>query len=366
MTCGLDCQDGGRNKFKGMYAMWRSKDWAQYVLDLPMIEQPGERYEYCSGASYLLSAILQKTTGMRSLDFARKYLFAPLGITDAFWETSPQGIDFGYDQLLLKPHDMAKIGWLYLNNGKWGEKQVVPAAWVEASRWRHVEIASPLADHFGYQWYVDEAYFWALGAWGQFIFIAPEKNIVAVFTSAVPMGKPFLKVKKLFKDYILTSAMSLDPLQDDPEEQKRMNDLAKAIKPIPNRKPISPLPEMGKIVSGKTYVFISNRMRLQSLTLEFPSTSDEALLQLEIRGETRRLAVGLDNVFRLTKTNERLFAYKGAWEGDNIFTYTYRYVNDSSFGEARMQFNGNGKEVMFDVHNKCSGISYHAVGTLSE
>jgi hypothetical protein len=88
------------------------------------------------------------------------------------------------------------------------------------------------------------------------------------------------------------------------------------------------------------------------------------LLQLGIRGETRRLAVGLDNVFRFTKANERLFAYKGAWVGDNIFTYTYRYVNDASFGEARMEFKGN--EVIFDVHNKCSGISYNAVGKLSD
>jgi CubicO group peptidase (beta-lactamase class C family) len=77
MTTGLECIDGYRHRNKGLYEMWRSKNWAQYVLDLPMIEAPGDRFEYCSGATYLLSAILQKTAGMRSLDFARECLFPP-------------------------------------------------------------------------------------------------------------------------------------------------------------------------------------------------------------------------------------------------------------------------------------------------
>ena len=95
-----------------------------------MVEAPGDRFEYSSGATYLLSEILQKTTGMRGLDFARKHLFSPLGITDAYWETNPQGFDYGYDLMLLTPRDMAKIGWLYLNNGEWDGIQVVPSSWV--------------------------------------------------------------------------------------------------------------------------------------------------------------------------------------------------------------------------------------------
>lgn len=74
MTTGLECIDGYRHRNKGLYEMWRSKNWAQYVLDLPMIEAPGDRFEYCSGATYLLSAILQKTAGMRNLDFARELI----------------------------------------------------------------------------------------------------------------------------------------------------------------------------------------------------------------------------------------------------------------------------------------------------
>ena len=133
MASGLECRDSYLYNWVGLEEMKNSSDWAQYVLDLPMAEPPGERFEYCNGVSYLLSVIIQKTTNMRTLEFAKKNLFGPLEITDVRWQTSPQGIDIGWGRMWLKPHDMAKIGWLYLNNGRWGNKQIVSTMWVEAS-----------------------------------------------------------------------------------------------------------------------------------------------------------------------------------------------------------------------------------------
>jgi len=100
--------------------MCSSQDWAQYVLDLPMVASPGDKFEYCSGASYLLSVILQNATKMKAMDFATKYLFEPIGIEDVSWPSSPQGVNIGYGAMQLKPHDMARVGWLYLNKGRWG------------------------------------------------------------------------------------------------------------------------------------------------------------------------------------------------------------------------------------------------------
>ena len=150
MASGLRC--GG---WVGLFDMLNSDDWAQYVLDLPMAEAPGEKFEYCDGASYLLSVIIQNTTKMKTLDFARKHLFEPLGILDVEWLRSPQGIDAGYGDMWLKPHDMAKIGWLYLNKGRWNNKPIVPSAWVEVSTRGHID-ATPY-DNYGYQWWVDSA-----------------------------------------------------------------------------------------------------------------------------------------------------------------------------------------------------------------
>ena len=95
MASGLKCRDSYLYQWEGLFEMRDSNNWAQYVLDLPMAESPGERFEYCNGVSYLLSVIIQNTTKMKTLDFAKKHLFEPLGVIDIGWAKSPQGVDIG-------------------------------------------------------------------------------------------------------------------------------------------------------------------------------------------------------------------------------------------------------------------------------
>ena len=98
--------------------MRQSADWTKFMLDLPMAEAPGTRFEYCNGASFLLSAIIQKATGIKTLEFAEKHLFSHLGITDVRWPANPQGITIGWGEMRLKPRDMATIGYMMLKGGK--------------------------------------------------------------------------------------------------------------------------------------------------------------------------------------------------------------------------------------------------------
>ena len=227
MASGLECRDSYLYRWVGLFEMRSSPDWAQYVLDLPMAEPPGEKFEYCNGVSYLLSVIIQNTTKMKTLDFARKHLFEPLGITDVGWATNPQGIDVGYGEMWLKPHDMAKIGWLYLNKGRWGNKQIVPSAWVEVSTRGHINAT--LFDHYGYQWWVDSAGFYmAVGYKGQFIFVVPEMDIVVVFTSDL-QRHDFYVPRRLLEEYILPAAVSANALPSDKEEQNRLYELANSV-----------------------------------------------------------------------------------------------------------------------------------------
>jgi CubicO group peptidase (beta-lactamase class C family) len=229
MASGLKCGDSYLYRWAGFFEMRYSNDWAQYVLDLPMAEAPGEKFEYCNGVSYLLSVIIQNTTKMKTLDFARKHLFEPLGILDVEWERSPQGIDAGYGEMWLKPHDMAKIGWLYLNRGRWNNKQIVPSAWVEVSTKGHIDAT--LYDNYGYQWWVDSTgYYMAVGFRGQRIFVVPEKNLVAVFTGSGGRGQV---LKNMLDFYIIPAAASPDSLPSNGKEQVRLdalvNSVAKAI-----------------------------------------------------------------------------------------------------------------------------------------
>ena len=206
MTSGFKCEDSYLYRWEGLIRLRFSDDWAQFVLDLPMAAPPGQRFEYCNGVSYLLSVIIQQTTKMRTLAFARKHLFDPLGIDDIDWETSPQEVDVGWGRMRLKPHDMAKFGLLYLNKGRWIDQQIVPAAWVEASTRGHIR-AYPF-DHYGYQWWIDDAgYYMAVGYKGQRIFVVPVKNLVAVFTGDLT-GAESLMAQKLLDDYIIPAASS--------------------------------------------------------------------------------------------------------------------------------------------------------------
>jgi len=231
MASGLKCRDSYLYRWVGFFEMRNSSDWAQYVLDLPMAESPGEKFEYCNGASYLLSVIIQNTTKMKTLDFARKHLFEPLGINDVEWKRSPQGIDAGYGEMWLKPHDMAKIGWLYLNKGRWGNMQIVSSEWVEVSTRGHIDAT--LFDHYGYQWWVDSSgYYMAVGFKGQRIFVVPEKNIVVVFTGDQTGGQGLI-LKNLLDFYIIPAASSSTALPSDTVGQARLdalvNSAAKAI-----------------------------------------------------------------------------------------------------------------------------------------
>ena len=224
MSSGLKCRDTGWYEWEGMRAMTKSDDWVQYVLNLPMEKPPGEVFVYCNGASYLLSAIIQNTTNMRTIDFAKENLFNPLGISDILWDTSPQGIDIGWGRMWLRPIDMARFGWLYLSKGKWDDKQIVFSEWVETSTKGYVE--AKLFDQYGYQWWVaSEGYYIAFGANGQYIFIVPDKNIVAVFTGYLT-GRGYFKVpNRLLKTYIIPAASSQTSLPTDSKGEARLKAL---------------------------------------------------------------------------------------------------------------------------------------------
>ena len=108
------------------------EDWVRYVLEQPMAEDPGKVFVYNSGATMLLSELIRKTTGKEADDYAKEHLFAPLGI-DFYWKRTPKGLADTEGGLYLKPRDLAKIGYLYLKDGVWEGKRILPEGWVRAS-----------------------------------------------------------------------------------------------------------------------------------------------------------------------------------------------------------------------------------------
>lgn len=197
MTSGLDWVEGDPT----YRAMYQSSDWVQYVLDLPMTDDPGSQFLYCSGCSHILSAIVQTASGQNGRAFAEENLFKPLGIRFD-WDTDSQGIPIGGWGLQITPRDMAKLGYLYLHQGNWDTRQVVSPQWIKAATQKHIENGG---GGYGYQWWLQPELggYSALGRYGQTIFVQPELDLVVVTTAQMESHDPIFA---LIEQYILPAA----------------------------------------------------------------------------------------------------------------------------------------------------------------
>jgi CubicO group peptidase (beta-lactamase class C family) len=168
-----------------------SPDWVEYMINLPLENSPDTAWNYSSGSSHLLCAILTKVSGKSAEDFARQYLFEPLEIDLAHWGQDPQGINYGGFDMHITPRDMARFGLLYLNGGNYKGQQIVPGPWIEEStaaysdvHWEYGVIRVP---QYGYHWWVgktgEERIFFATGHGGQNIVVIPDLNMVVVTTT---------------------------------------------------------------------------------------------------------------------------------------------------------------------------------------
>ncbi len=171
-------------------AMWlwpRDTNWVTASLERPMQDDPGATFKYSNEVSHILSAIVTQATHMSAEAYAAQQLFAPLGIASAIWEADPQGISLGGWGLFLTARDMAKFGYLYLNQGSWDGTQIVPAQYVEASTQAHSAGGYPEDGAYGYHWWITtmggyHTYF-AAGYGGQYIWVIPVLDVVAVTTA---------------------------------------------------------------------------------------------------------------------------------------------------------------------------------------
>ena len=159
-------------------------DWIRSYLAHPMNADPGKLFQYDSMDTYLLSAIVQKVTGMTVLDYLKQKVFRHMNITDVKWELSPEGITTGGWGLYIQPESLAKFGQLLLQRGQWHSRQLIPASWVDAMMSKQVVNKG---DDYGYQmWlpaYPTAAY--ASGAYGQYIMVVPRADAVVVITQCL-------------------------------------------------------------------------------------------------------------------------------------------------------------------------------------
>jgi CubicO group peptidase (beta-lactamase class C family) len=193
--------------------------WDLFYLNRPMINEPGTTFLYDSGGVILMSKILKNLTGMHADKFMEKYLFAPLGIEQAFWFKNSEGHPHTGGGLSIRPLDMAKFGFLFLRKGKWGGRQVISEKWVKESFKMRVNFnksRGPFDVGYGYLWWIlrpapksNNYIYAAKGFMGQYIFLIPEYDMVVVFTGSSRTGSGMRKPIELLYQRLLPAAKTL-------------------------------------------------------------------------------------------------------------------------------------------------------------
>jgi CubicO group peptidase (beta-lactamase class C family) len=204
----------------------KSKNWVKAFLTNPIIYKPGTVFLYNSLGTFMLSAIVQKVTGQKVVDYLKPRLFDPLRITGMDWEENLMSVNTGGWGLRIKTEDMAKLGQLYLQKGMWNGNQVLPASWIDeattAKIIQHPQMAQSKKDTsdweqgYGYQiWRSRHHSYRADGALGQYILVLPDQDAVIAIQSETPNMQDELN---LVWDYLLP-AIKKDKIPEDPKSQ---------------------------------------------------------------------------------------------------------------------------------------------------
>ncbi len=218
MRSGLACNDWDGSSPGNEEHMYGAQDWVQFWLNLPAATAPGSTESYCTGNAVALGHILANATHQPVQTFAQANLFGPLDITSARWNTydNASQTDTG-GHVHMRPRDMAKIGQLALQRGQWNGTQLVSGAWIDVSTSQHGEFDAAPEDGYGYLWWhATEVWkattvdmFYANGAGGQFIFVVPQLDLVAVMT-----GENYNEAAKIDNAYRLMGAYIIAAVDD--------------------------------------------------------------------------------------------------------------------------------------------------------
>lgn len=353
-------------------------DWVKAFLALPVLHQPGSRFLYNSLATYMLSAIVQKVTGEKVVDYLRPRLFEPLGITGADWESDPRGINTGGWGLRIKTEDMAKFGQLFLQKGQWNGKQVLPASWVEEASTMKI-LQNPSASQalrdssdwlqgYGYQmWRSRHNAYRGDGAFGQYIIIMPDQDAVIAITSET--GDMQDEINLVWNH--LLPAIKKDKLPAKPRASNLLKQRLAALSlPLASK---TPAPAWSKTISGKHFLLSPNDQFLGSLRLDFQAESSKLGLFSQkdsfifsfgsgkwISGETKRLGpslvAGAKGHFAGLPPSK--IAGSHAWKNDSTLELSLRYIESPHHETWTFVFNGDKIRVETLSSNNRNRIQY--------
>lgn len=363
------------NEKEPTHEMVKEENWVKHFLAAPITHKPGSVFMYNSAATYMCSAIVQKLTGQRIVDYLRPRLFEPLGIEKFSWETCPRGINTGGWGLSLQSESLAKFGQTLLQKGNWSGRQIIPAAWVAEATTKKIQQPHPenpgrpnaendWLQGYCYQfWRCQHNAFRGDGAFGQFMVVMPEQDAVFVMTaeSNAYQGQLDLFWRQIFP------AIKNGPLSADAASEKQLRERVSSLAlAMPAGKDSSPVAWRS---AGKRWKLESNDLGLGFVEFEFMPPPDgmiDDLTQIAFHGNDaiHKLPFGLgrwrEGETNLSGTPPRLVggfnstkgtmfktACAGAWKDDNTFEMMVRYIETPHHDTITCKFDDDKVEISF-------------------
>jgi len=304
-------------------------NWARAFLACPVERAPGSHFLYNTGATYMLSAILQGLTGVTLLDYLQPRLLGPLSIEGATWERCPRGINTGGFGLTSTTEAVAAFGQLYLQRGMWAGQQLIPAGWVdEATSTQIANGDDPISDWaqgYGYQfWRCRHGAYRGDGAFGQYCVVMPEQDAVLAITGGLGGMQAVLN---LVWEHLLP-AFGSAPLPANAAARaalaQRLDDLTL---PLPQGRPT---PFVAAQVSGATYSCEPNGLGIATVAMRFDRSGCKITLG-DVRGDAHTFVAGegcwQQGVISFMAEGEaRPVAAAGAWVSDDTYLVRVYYV----------------------------------------
>ncbi len=357
MTSGFDCNTEGGEK--ALAAMRMSSDWANYAVGLPMITEPGSQFAYCSCNNHALSSVVTARTGMSAARFLQANLFDPLGIKNAVWPQDAKGRSHGWGDLHLHPTDMARVGLLFLNEGRWGNRQVLSRDWIRNATRENVQVRSGVG--YGYSWWINTErppIFEAEGRGGQRISVLPKENIVLVFTGG---GANTDEIAPFLFRSIRSDVAIPENRVGQQKLRRALNESSKEVIEPSNKL----APSLARSVSGITYELASNPLNLRTIRLDF-NRGNEALATLGF-DETRWMArAGLDGRRRFAAAGPHglALASTGRWLSDSEFLLDIDTVANVNHFLFRLRFDDGRAQVrMSETTGEMTDLAVAAVAS---
>jgi CubicO group peptidase (beta-lactamase class C family) len=312
--------------------------WEETFLALPIVYEPGTRFLYNSGASYMLSSIVKQVTGHSVHEYLKPRLYDPLGITGATWTENAEGVNMGASNLRIRTEDIGKLGQLYLQQGKWNGRQLISREWVALATKKEIDTGkndSSWGYGYGYQfWMNPPGGFRADGAYGQYSMVFPAKDTVVVITSESADKETTMHT---VWDHVYPALTDNRTLPANTAESARLReDLSALVLPPPSFNPQSPI---STSLSGKTFLLDKNQFNARSVSFRFAADTVIFTLTEEgkpdivitcginkwiLKGNRKPSAHSLFSLRRIDFDSP--VAASAGWKDEHTLVLTFRFV----------------------------------------